>query len=48
MGNIDRKEEVISTCLEQFVKKGLYRTTSRDLILISMHGICMAVIILLR
>ena len=31
MGNIDRKEEVISTCLEQFVKKGLYRTTSRDL-----------------
>lgn len=31
MGNFDRKEEVIAICLDQFVKNGLYRTTSRDL-----------------
>lgn len=31
MGSIERKEEVLTACLDQFVKKGLYRTTSRDL-----------------
>lgn len=31
MGYTDRKEEVLDACLEQFIKKGLYRTTSRDL-----------------
>lgn len=31
MGGTDRKEEVLTACLGQFVKKGLYRTTSRDL-----------------
>lgn len=31
MGITDRKEEVLTACLDQFVKKGLYRTTSRDL-----------------
>ena len=31
MGNIGRKEDVVSLCLDQFVQKGLYRTTSRDL-----------------
>lgn len=31
MGDIGRHEEVVSTCLDQFVKKGLYKTTSRDL-----------------
>lgn len=31
MGNNDRREEVLTACLDQFVKKGLYRTTSRDL-----------------
>lgn len=31
MGGIDRKKEVLTACLDQFVKKGLYRTTSRDL-----------------
>lgn len=31
MGGTDRKEEVLTACLDQFVKKGLYRTTSRDL-----------------
>lgn len=31
MPAVDRKEEILTTCLNQFVEKGLYRTTSRDL-----------------
>lgn len=31
MGAIGRHEEAVSICLDQFVKKGLFKTTSRDL-----------------